>query len=233
MKKLLEMATLAVLGVLLFAQFGDYEKENYMYEATLSVYQIEEAGGRTGSGVMISPTRMLTAAHTFDLGIEGAVVWVDDKEIPVDEVMYLNREVDIAVLSVSVGCPCARVARREPYILEDIFAVGYPAGSTIPFVTEGKYQGMVGLWQSLNTAQAAPGSSGGGVFSIQGGKAKLTGITANLAGTSVRYRGIPGPPAAVPVYYIHGAVSLEQIKQAMLCADGIGGDKCEDPLGEN
>lgn len=142
-----------------------------------SVHLIEKDGGN-GSGVMIQPFLMLTAAHVVGDGLN---LTVGPNKLPA-KLLYIDKDVDIALLHVAVDCPCAPLA-NPPEIGEKVLLVGFPIHEHIhlQIVTEGTVQG---LWERklMTTAPAAGGNSGGGVFVYQDGEWRLAGILIQVAG---------------------------------------------------
>jgi V8-like Glu-specific endopeptidase len=121
------------------------------------------------SGVMVAPTRMLTAAHCTD-----GKMFVNGKPA---RLLKKDEDDDVAILEVDAGCPCAPIAESAPVLDEPVIVVGYPLNHTIrvQVLTEGRAQGQEGR-RLRTTAPIAPGNSGGGVFVQHAGRWELVGI---------------------------------------------------------
>lgn len=141
-----------------------------------AIYDSEDASVYAkGSGVMIAPRLMLTAAHTV---MDGRPRFVGDIRAPV-RVLRIDKEKDLALLLVALDCPCARIGVSAPAIDEKVVAVGYPMNflTKVQVLTEGQYQGHVpGSVTTTFTAPVGPGNSGGGLFSWDGVRWSLVGI---------------------------------------------------------
>lgn len=134
----------------------------------------------TGSGVMIAPGKMLTAAHVT-LADKTLKVWFNGKQIPM-KVIKQNEDLDLALIKVDIPCPCATIAAHDPVQDQEVIAIGYPYYNMIhaQILTHGNVQGP-----RENTILAMiavyPGNSGGGLFTMDG---ELAGITSrNLPDT--------------------------------------------------
>ena len=106
-----------------------------------------------------------------------------------------DRENDVALLEVAVGCPCAPLAATSPDLDDPLVAVGWSLGKA-EVATEGRYQGLVeygGKYVSFTTVPLAFGNSGGGLFKFNWytGRWELVGITVGIAGANIGFIGIP------------------------------------------
>lgn len=207
--RLLKVITAAILLAAMLG-FTAYDRDNIMYQAAATVRMAEDQSGATGSATVIREGVAITAAH---VPVDGTTV--DGLEIA--EVLYTDLNTDLVILSVpGLKCPCAILAHTAPFFLEEFMVVGYPAGLGVRVVTEGRFQGALPNDTYLLTAQATGGNSGGGAFNEEGA---LTGIL--LAIGTHRIEGLMFPLRA-ETNYLSQAASLDQIKEALLCADGIG-----------
>ena len=129
-------------------------------DATVKVTRIGEEGN--GSGVCISPTRVLTAGHVAGKGHKMAV---NGKEA---RVYRVSETYDLALLTVpGLDCKPVKLASSLPSVDEAIAIVGFPANRRVKaqYVTYGHVQGN--LPEDFRTATSAPvflGNSGGGMF---------------------------------------------------------------------
>lgn len=153
-----------------------------------SVHLIEKGDGN-GSGVMIRPFLMLTAAHVVG---DGKDITVGPKKLPA-KLIHKDEVADIALLHVAVACPCAPLA-DIPEVGDKVLVVGFPINADVhlQITTEGLTQGV---WQNRLqlSAPAAGGNSGGGVFVYQDGEWKLAGILVQVAGWCMGFACFPMP----------------------------------------
>ena len=146
-----------------------------------AVYVIEADGGN-GSGVMIAPGLMLTAAHVA-AQTRVAAMWVRyrDTRVPI-AVLYMDETRDLAIVGdPALACPCATLYSGELAQGDRLIGVGFPAYVSMhqKFITEGMYQGRDKGGAINVSVQIAPGNSGGGIFY----NGYLVGIAADLAAT--------------------------------------------------
>jgi hypothetical protein len=122
------------------------------------------------SGVAITPTFMMTAAHC-DLGqpiyVNGYRAFIVKKD-PARDLMALH-------IPMGVNCPCVPDVRPEPERDTKVYTVGFPldAGQVL---TEGRWQSVNSKGDMLFTSPIIYGNSGGGVFLHNGKSWSLVGI---------------------------------------------------------
>lgn len=148
-----------------------------------------------GSGVMIAPNIMLTAAHVARAA-EGLTA--GDQRAPL-KFLSINEDTDLALALVAIQCPCASLRLRNPEPGTPVTVVGFPMNPYVglQITTEGKWQGVrrVKLEDTdklsesfaMMTAPVAPGNSGGGVFILEDGQWRLVGITVALIAVPMGY----------------------------------------------
>ncbi len=163
------------------------------YTAPRSYVRLVYNDDGNGSGVMIAPNRMLTAAHVADILTETNPLFVEGKKVR--KVLKIDRDRDIALLDVDADCPCAPLGDL-PKIDEAIIVVGYPINKAIQvqIITTGTYQGLIAdKTRLVTTAPASFGNSGGGLFLFHNGKWELIGILVAMSGqnSSVPFVGVP------------------------------------------
>ncbi|KUI11647.1 hypothetical protein AU193_14750 [Mycobacterium sp. GA-1285] len=84
-----------------------------------------------GSGVVVAPNRVMSAAHTV-AGADIVNVWVGDREIPATVVVY-DSAMDVAVLDVpDLRAPTLSMEQDTAVTGTDAVVLGYPGGG--PFV---------------------------------------------------------------------------------------------------
>lgn len=160
----------------------------------------------SGSGVMIAPNLMLTAAHVAIHNNSMSPLQVNEKPV---KIVLINEEIDIALIEVQQGCPCIDLGKSIPKDSK-VVIVGYPVGKHLAMqvVTEGRVQGVkLEDKRLISTAPAAPGNSGGGTFAMIDGQWKLVGILVEIAALP---SGIFG---SIPVFHISRSVDIDTIKE--------------------
>lgn len=141
-----------------------------IYQEVLMPVVKVRTGTSTGSGVIISDTYILTAAHV--VGNESTVtVYIYDYELPVVTiktvtVIITDTYKDLALLryTSSQRYKQARLAPRDyqPYLFTEVYAVGCSLGFN-PRPSEGIITSIgINKWEV--SAPILPGNSGGGVF---------------------------------------------------------------------
>ena len=159
-----------------------------------------------GSGVMIAPRRMLTAAHVARIDNDNAPLLLNGKRV---KILKMDEELDLALLEVEEDCPCVPVGKELPKPDSIAYIVGFPVyREGMPqFVTEGKIQGF---WPEtrriLTNILAAPGNSGGGLFVYNNGTWELSGIL-------VAVSAIGGFFNMMPVYHVSHSVDTNSINK--------------------
>lgn len=154
-----------VLGALFaLLAFGSwhYTASNDIAVLKAVTYKVENAVG-AGTGVLIAPRRLLTAAHVADQ----PNLKVNQKPV---KILGVDRVNDIALLEVEADCPCIPVGKELAKQYTKVVISGYPAGIAL-IMTEGRIQGLYATEQYfkdspklLTTANGYFGNSGGGVF---------------------------------------------------------------------
>lgn len=134
--------------------------------ATYPVFVQDETGDTigSGSGVMIAPTIMLTAAHIVaDSAPEQIKIGIDNVSVVT---VTLDTKLDLAVLRVQLGCPCVPVSKTIPAIDTKVVTIGYPLYplmNGVQYATNGLIQGVVGHGLYISSPIMS-GNSGGGIF---------------------------------------------------------------------
>jgi len=171
-----------------------------------TVHLIEVNGGN-GSGVMVAPFLMLTAAHVVG---DGTGITVGPKKLPA-KLLKKDEKDDIALLHVAVGCPCVPLADL-PVADQKAVVIGYPINNHIhmQIATTGDVQGV---WENRLqiTVPAAGGNSGGGVFVLQEGQWRLAGILVQVGMWCMDF-------ACFPVPHLSRAVDTETVKEFLASA---------------
>ena len=159
-----------------------------------------------GSGVMIAPRRMLTAAHVARMHSDTSPLMVDGK--PIVKVLKINDELDLALLEVDIEGPYVSIGTM-PGLDEKVYMVGYPSFDSVnnEIVTEGRVMGMSKDRRIIATTPASPGNSGGGLFRFHNDKWELVGVLIEIAGTSI------GGMFPAMVYHLSRSVDPDTIKE--------------------
>ena len=163
-----------------FAYHQAYENTNQLSNIRGATRLLSNGFGN-GSGVMIAPNRMLTAAHVAI--VPGLVL----NEKPV-KVLKIDPIKDIALLEVEADCPCVNLGKPVK-VDDEIITIGYPIYNMVKLqiLTEGRAQGVMQMTEEdggkianylVITSHVAPGNSGGGVYNKRG---ELVGILVGVA----------------------------------------------------
>lgn len=134
-------------------------------------YRITGDNRESGSGVLIAPGRLLTAAHVAQNIKNGRINGPDGSRYTYN-ILKVDEDRDIAVLDVYLDCPCRPIADANPDIDSKVTVVGFPL-SAFKTLTEGRVQGTAVQpdLKRLVTQISAPvifGNSGGPVFNKWG-----------------------------------------------------------------
>lgn len=173
-----------------------------------TTYAIRAAFGN-GSGVLIAPNYLLTAAHVAI--VKDLHVSYKGFKLPV-EVVRLDETKDIALVKVlGMECPCAPIADVSPAIDEKITTVGFPMEGLIKtqITTQGTKQGNDARDFVQYTSPVGPGNSGGGVFNERG---ELVAIVSSIIIAPTGFIGFP-------LTHIMQAVSVETIREWLIPAN--------------
>lgn len=185
LKGVVSIALAVLLAGSVFAQ--DFTVGTYN-----AVHKLVGAPVGSCSAVMIAPSRALTAAHC--LVLPNLTLEINGVDYPVSGSYVVQEGADLAMLIVpSAPCPCAVIKSALPDVYSGVYVVGYPHG-LMRVVTLGLYQGQYDDPETLQRfgvtdARAAPGNSGGGVFSAQG---ELLGILSATNGHLAVYVELAG-----------------------------------------
>jgi S1-C subfamily serine protease len=146
-------------------------------DGSISAYlftQVCESGPSSGSGVVVSANRVLTASHVVDRCTAIEAVF-EGKRYPA-QLLAKDTKNDLGVLQVQ-AMPATRsaVMRNKAVIGETIMAAGYPLSGILSSdltVTTGNVNSLAGLADNQNqlqiSAQVSPGNSGGGLIDKSG-----------------------------------------------------------------
>lgn len=141
----------------------------------------------SGSAVVIQAGYMLTAAHVIPATAADRVYIVRGDQYLRAIPIKIDRNADLALLSVAVTCPCASIAGPERIEIDTpIFSVGFPMYMMygLQLLTQGHLQGGF-MNNMVSTTVTAPGGSGGGLFTKLETQYKLIGITVAIASSPI------------------------------------------------
>lgn len=189
MLRLLSAFTLALFVSLVFA--GPYDLER---QTTVKIHNEVS----NGSGVIVAPNRVLTAAH---VAVQPNLIINGSKA----KVLKIDNDLDLALMYADVQCPC--VSLGDTLSVDDpVVAVGYPINRHVrtQVLTEGRAQSRIPDERRLQTnVSISGGNSGGGLYKDH----KLVGIM--VEGIAV---GDPVLPVTHPISYLSRAVDIDNIK---------------------
>lgn len=133
--------------------------------------------GNSCSATKVGKDLFLTAGHCFADTNTG--VWIGNIK---GQVLKVDHENDLALFKAETShIPFIKLAPRNPDIDDDILIVGYPLAINGQFVTKGSVQSVTGNRMWLD-GSVAPGSSGGGVFTMGPfGNYRLVGVLVEVA----------------------------------------------------
>ena len=203
------------LGVSLVVAFGVTQHQAQVFDYTqvrAASYKIYNLNDENGTGVMIAPKRMLTAAHVAKQQSNETPLYVDGNPI---KVLKIDDKFDLALLEVDLLCPCVPVAKDLPSIDFKVITVGYPLGNLIKaqILTVGAIQGFIPEeYRIMATVAGVPGNSGGGLFGFTKQGWQLFGVVVENAGM---YTGF----YPVLVQYMTRSVDTKSINEFLKDAD--------------
>jgi len=166
----------------------------YMLDHTVQIHALCGDGVSLGTGVLVSPTLVVTAKH---VGGEGCITTVEND---LGTALVLGRvdssSHDLAKLTLSTAYKIAPVGFRRPRLGAPLFSVSYPEDRMTKKVKRAVTDGIVAAFYGKKyvrvTSPISPGSSGGGIWSPDGA---LLGLTVasfgfyNNAGKYTPYEG--------------------------------------------
>ena len=127
----------------------------------------------SGSAIILAPGYALTAAHVIQTDVIkqgnsniGTAIFIQQpsEAVPVT-VVKIDKDKDLALIKGNFDCPCATIHTGAIDVDTKVITIGYPLYGLykLQVLSEGALQGKYKT-KLVTTAQAAPGSSGGGVF---------------------------------------------------------------------
>jgi hypothetical protein len=186
-------------------------------ETAMQATVVIKAGGRTGSGVLISPDGFLyTAAHVVSGAGQVEVVTRNGMALP-GTVLRVDSFQDVALVKMAgSGHACAPIAAEPPDVGSDLFAVGAPAGQEFS-VAKGVVSGLrtfenVSYLQT--DASINPGNSGGPLFDAQGRIAGVVSWKVAAPGFEGIGFGVPAEVVADRLGLTFGTASTADVKPA-------------------
>ena len=192
---------------------------DHMREVT---YLVQTENGY-GSGVLIAPNRILTAAHVVDGSTNITINGLETT------IIRMDKDNDLALLYVELSCPktilqidsCAVLAKDRPDIDNSVYVVGYPIypGFITQLLTEGRIQNYIlgaedKVKYLVTTAPVISGNSGGPVFVRTVFGYEVVGIVVQVAvlptGFGVSF--IPHINKSIPIDSIRKFLRIDSLK---------------------
>lgn len=186
MKRLVAVVAMLFCGAASSAEFSVIRQYSKPVLVSKQINGGEQMIGN-GSAIVIAPTFMITAAHTIpkDSSTMLSVRSGQQSQLSRLTVLKVDHVVDLALVSSpDIKCPCATFAtgveRDEP-----AWTVGFPKFGyyQTQFITTGIMQGMLN-GRIVATPNAAPGSSGGGIFVKRGTEYHFAGVVVAISADS-------------------------------------------------
>ena len=132
-----------------------------------------EGGNTIGSGVVIGPNRILTAAHVIEV-MDKVYVKINGKRTEAS-VVSIQASLDLALLlTPTAEIKPLQLLRGSPRLKDDVWAMGYALGNEL-IATLGKYKGSYDK-KFYTSASVNYGQSGGGLITCSGGQHVLAGM---------------------------------------------------------
>ena len=156
-----------------------------------------------GSGVIVAPNRVLTAAH---VAVQPNLIINGSKA----KVLKIDESVDLALMYADVSCPCMPFGNTVD-VDDIVVAVGYPINRTVrtQILTEGRAQSRIPDERRLQTSvPISGGNSGGGLYKDH-----------RLVGIMVEGVGLEHDKIVIPISYLSRAVDIDSIKQFLIGTD--------------
>ncbi len=182
-----------------------------------AVLVVSTDDGTVGSGVVIAPNRVLTAAHAVRSGA-GLVAHVSGEAVQA-HVLSFDLRRDLALLALNTqDLPALELMARDLRPGENVWVAGHPRGGPRQFA----YGQVVGPWYDALrlTARVEQGQSGGALLSCEHGKVFLGGT---LSGYGALERDgltqrLPDFSLAVPVAELRSFLASAGLQMAGVSA---------------
>ncbi len=181
--------------------------------ATLAAVVRLTGEGVEGSGVVVAPGRVVTAAHVVEDLPDVAVHFGADTRPARVLLAYPNQ--DVALLAVDTGgqrpLPLGSGALTEH---ATVWAVGFPLGGP-QVANAGEFAGWIASGELHTTAAVDYGQSGGALLACEGGHHVLAGIISGFGAldTGERYVRLDDFSISVPV---------QEVRYLMQTANQVG-----------
>ncbi|MGB0866237.1 MAG: S1 family peptidase [Granulosicoccaceae bacterium] len=163
-----------------------------------TVLVVSAEDGTVGSGVVVAPNRVLTAAHAVRSGGQLQAT-VARQQVPAHAVSY-DIQRDLALLAVNTAdLPILELMARDLSPGESIWVAGHPRGGTRQF----SFGQVVGPWRDALrvTAFVEQGQSGGALLACEDGLVYLGGTLSGYGAleTEGQQQRLPDFSLAVPI----------------------------------
>ncbi len=167
-----------------------------------------------GSGVVVRPNRVVTAAHVLE-EVPDPVVSINGTEYPA-EVLYTDPVHDVALLDVYTGnLRPIPIMQRDLEVDDEVWAVGFPLGGH-QAANMGQYEGQMYNGDLQTTASVDHGQSGGALISCTDGGFVLAGVIKGFGAIDAgdRYIRLDDFSVAVPTPILRSVVYMAATQTA-------------------
>lgn len=159
-----------------------------------------------GSGVVVAPNRILTAAHILHDAPNPNVEINGVKRAT--RTLYVDYDRDVAVLATNTeNIYAIPISEQEPEFASAVWAIGFPLGGE-QAANMGLFQGAMGNGDLQTTASVNHGQSGGALVSCENGRYVLAGMIKGFGAIDYgdRYVRLDNYSVSVPAETLQNAI---------------------------
>lgn len=180
-----------------------------------TVLVVSSEDGTTGSGVVVAPNRVLTAAHAVRSG--GRLQAKVNGQLVAAHPVSFDIQNDLALLALNTAkLPVLDLMARDLNPGENIWVAGHPRGGTRQFA----FGQVVGPWNDVLrvTAPVEQGQSGGALLACENGQVLLGGTLSGYGAVerNGQTQRLPDFSLAVPVARLRAFLQSAGVQVAAL-----------------